>query len=97
MTDAMTSSTNFSVISSEIFLLIAICVIMIVDLFQRDKERKLTFILTQLSLVTLFVLAAQDLGIDRTTAFSGHWVLDQFAIVLKLVIYLTSFVALLYA
>jgi len=97
MTDAMTSSTNFSVISSEIFLLIAICVIMIVDLFQRDKERKLTFILTELSLVTLFILGAQDLGIERTISFSGHWVIDQFAIVLKLAIYLASFVALLYA
>ncbi len=91
------SSVNFSAISSEIFLLVAICIIMIVDLFQRDQERKLTFTLTQLSLVTLFVLGTQDLGIVRTVAFSGHWVIDQFAVVLKLAIYLASFVALLYA
>lgn len=93
----MNDSVNFSIISSEIFLLIAICVIMIVDLFQRDKERKLTFTLTQLSLVTLVIFGAQDLGVAKSVAYSGHWVIDQFAVVLKLAIYLTSIVALMYA
>ena len=50
-----TDSTNFSYLTSEIFLLIALCVIMLVDLFQRDKERKLTFTLTQLSLSLIHI------------------------------------------
>jgi NADH-quinone oxidoreductase subunit N len=93
----MTSSVNFSIISAEIFLLVALCVIMIVDLFQRDKERKLTFLLTQLSLVSLFVMGAQDLGLERQVGYSEHWIKDQFSTVLKLAIYLGTFVALLYA
>jgi NADH-quinone oxidoreductase subunit N len=93
----MTDSVNFSIISAEIFMLIALCVIMIVDLYQRDKERKLTFLLTQLSLVTLFVMGAQDLGLAKQIGYSGHWVIDQFATVLKLAIYVGTFVALLYA
>lgn len=93
----MADSVNYSIISSEIFLLIALCVIMIVDLFQRDKERKLTFTLTQGSLIVLFIMGAQDLGVVREVGFSGHWLRDQFAVVLKLAIYLTAFMSLLYA
>ena len=93
----MIDSENFSLISSEIFLLVALCTIMIVDLFQRDKERKLTYALTQITFVVLFVLGAQDIGIERSVSFSGHWVLDQFAVVLKLAIYVTGFISLLYA
>ncbi|MBV1910861.1 MAG: NADH-quinone oxidoreductase subunit NuoN [Kangiellaceae bacterium] len=93
----MADSVNYSIISSEIFLLIALCVIMLVDLFQRDKERKLTFMLTQGSLLTLFIMGVQDLGVQETIGFSGHWIQDQFAVVLKLAIYLTAFISLLYA
>jgi NADH-quinone oxidoreductase subunit N len=93
----MAESINYSIISSEIFLLVALCVIMIVDLFQRDKERKLTFMLTQGSLLTLFVIGAQQLGISSQVGFSQHWVIDQFSVVLKLAIYLTAFLSLLYA
>ena len=93
----MTDSINFSLLTSEIFLLTAICVIMIVDLFQRDKERNLTFTLTQLSLVALFVIGFNDIGSTRSIAFYGHWVTDQLATVLKLAIYVVSFIALTYA
>ncbi|TQV87960.1 NADH-quinone oxidoreductase subunit NuoN [Aliikangiella coralliicola] len=88
---------NFSLITSEIFLLIALCVIMIVDLFQRDKERKLTFTLTQLSLFVLFVLGFNDLNAPKEIAFNGHWIADQLAVVLKLAIYTITFIALFYA
>ncbi len=97
----MNESVNFTYISSEIFLLIALCVIMIVDLFQRDKERKLTFTLTQLSLVALFIIGINQLtstvGVERNISFAGHWVFDQLALILKLAIYITTFIALLYA
>lgn len=93
----MAESINYSLIASEIFLLVAICVIMIVDLFQRDKERKLTFTLTQLSLLVVFVISFNQLEITRTIAFSGHWVSDQMAVILKLAIFVTTIIALMYA
>ncbi|WP_444997125.1 NADH-quinone oxidoreductase subunit NuoN [Aliikangiella sp. IMCC44359] len=93
----MNESINFSLISSEIFLLIAICVIMIVDLFQRDKERKLTFTLTQLTLFILFFLGYNEIDSQRSIGFYGHWVSDQLSFVLKMAIYATTFIALLYA
>ncbi len=93
----MTDPVNFSIIASEIFLLVALCSIMIVDLFQRDKERKLTFLLTQITFVVLFVIGVQNLGAAREVAYTGHWVFDQFGTVLKLAIYLMGFISLLYA
>ncbi len=93
----MIAPVNFSILSAEIFLLISLCVIMIVDLFQRDKDRKLTFILTQITLVLLFVFGTQNIEMPREVAYSGHWVVDPFANVLKLAIYLATFMALLYA
>ncbi len=93
----MNDSVNFSILASEIFLLVALCTIMIVDLFQRDKERKLTFMMTQGTLVILFVIGVQNLGAPSEIAYSGHWVLDQFGTVLKLAIYVASFISLLYA
>ena len=71
---------------------------MIVDLFQRDKERKLTFTLTQLSLIVLFIIGVNELdSVTKVISFSGHWVVDQLSVVLKLAIYITSFIALFYA
>ncbi len=97
MTEPVNFSMDFSILASEIFLLVAICIIMIVDLFQRDKERKLTFTLTQITFVVLFVIGVQNLGVVKEVAYSGHWVFDQFATVLKLAIYVTAFISLLYA
>ncbi|TQV74825.1 NADH-quinone oxidoreductase subunit NuoN [Aliikangiella marina] len=93
----MNQSINFSLLTSEVFLLCAICVILIVDLFQRDKERKLTFNLTLVSLVTLFILDVNQINVLREVGFYGHWVQDQLAVILKLAIYATTFIALLYA
>ncbi len=93
----MIDTVNYSSLSSEIFLLIAICCIMIVDLFQRDKERYLTFLLTQLVFIVLFIIGAQQLEVESHSSFSGHWRLDQFGVVLKLAIYTLAFLSLFYA
>ncbi|MET1254538.1 NADH-quinone oxidoreductase subunit NuoN [Aliikangiella maris] len=93
----MNESINFNLLTAEIFLLSAICIIMVVDLFQRDKERKLTFTLTQLCLITLMAIAIGDLNIVRQVAFYEHWVVDQLAVILKLSIYILTCIALLYA
>ncbi len=44
--------------SAEIFLLAMTCVILMVDLFVKDKKRTLTFVLTQLTLVGAAVMSA---------------------------------------
>ncbi|MGX5174996.1 NADH-quinone oxidoreductase subunit NuoN [Aliikangiella sp. IMCC44653] len=93
----MNASINFELMISEIFLLTAICCIMLVDLFQRDKERKLTFTLTQSSLVVLVIIGFNQIGQAAQTGFYDHWISDGLSHVLKIAIYIISFIALLYA
>ncbi len=93
----MNDSINFSLITSEIFILCAICFIMIVDLFQRDKERNLTYALTQLTLIILFFIEYNHINNESVIAFSGHWIVDKLSTVLKLSIYLITFISILYA
>lgn len=93
----MMSSVNFASIHAEIFLLVALCLIMIFDLLQRDRERKSTFALVILCLVGLFIFDINQLQIEKQVSFSGHWVIDRLAVILKLAIYVATFIALLYA
>jgi len=93
----MKETIDFSLISGEIFLLAAICVVLLVDLFQRDKERALTYTLTQLSLVFLFFSGFSEINRIPEIAFSGHWISDPLSVILKMAICLVSVVALMYA
>jgi NADH-quinone oxidoreductase subunit N len=59
------NSMNWPVIYPEIFLLVAACTVLLVDLFSRDPARGLTFWLTQLSVAVFGVmhLVAYDAGV----------------------------------
>lgn len=83
--------------SAEIFLLAMACVILIVDLFVKDKKRTVTFVLTQLTLVgaaiaTFFMSTGQILY-----TFSNMYVSDLMGDMLKLLLYLTVMVVLFYS
>jgi NADH-quinone oxidoreductase subunit N len=69
----------------EIFLLAAICVILLVDLFLSDRSRWVTFLLSLLALAGVSWLAA-DSGVDvRTVAWRGSYVADPVGNLLKIV------------
>jgi NADH-quinone oxidoreductase subunit N len=69
----------------EIFLLTAICVILLVDLFLSDRSRWVTFALSLLALAGVSWLAA-DSGVDaRTVAWRGSYVADPVGNLLKIV------------
>ena len=60
---ASTAPMNWPVIFPELFLLVAACVVMLVDLFVTDRERRPTFWLTQAS---IGVFAAMQLAYHNT-------------------------------
>jgi NADH-quinone oxidoreductase subunit N len=69
----------------EIFLLTAICVILLVDLFLSDRTRWVTFLLSLLALAGVSWLAANS-GVDaRTVAWRGSYVADPVGNLLKIV------------
>lgn len=83
----------------EIFLLCAICVILLTDVFLPSRYRYLTFIFVQASLVLAFAMTLpqyHDYPAPIVT-FSGNYVVDKLAVLSKLFIYLFSFFAFIYA
>src|SRR4029079_4240291 len=98
----MTFNLNdLNLIAPELFLLGAICVILIADLFVSPERRGLTHFLAILSLIGCAVLtlrlpgAASDA--PRQLAFAGMFVRDGVGDVLKLFIYLSSALVFVYA
>ncbi len=86
--------------SAELFLLTMACAILLIDLFVKDRERMLTFVL---SLFTLVVCAALTVGFSLDgggapiQTFSGMFVSDLFGAFLKLALYITVCVVLFYS
>lgn len=81
----------------EIFLLVMVSVILILDLFLSDRNRFVTYALTQLTLLGAAWLTVSTAHSGVTYAFSGMFVDDPMADVLKLMAYLSISVLLVYS
>ncbi len=92
-----TSLMDLAPAAAEIFLLSAVCVILVVDLFISDERRYLTYGLTQIALLVTAVISAGAANAGPTFAFSGLFVSDAFSGVLKTGVCLTVAVGLVYS
>ena len=81
----------------EIVVFSMACVILILDLFLAERVRHLAYALTQLTLVAAALLTAWYWPSATTTAFSGTFVLDPLAALLKLAIYALTFFVFAYS
>jgi len=92
------SSLNLQVAYAEIFVLTAVCVVLLVDLFLSDRLRWITATLTFVTLAGAAAVTTYVAGVDvRVTALADMFVADPMGDVLKLFLYLTVGLALLYA
>jgi NADH-quinone oxidoreductase subunit N len=80
----------------ELFLATMACVILLVDLFAGSARRWLTGSLTLLTLIGCAAITYHDLGEPVVLTFSNMFVDDPLADFLKLLVYLTVFVVLIY-
>ena len=79
---------------AETFLLAMVCTILLVDAFLSDAQRWITYALTMATLVVCFLITGfTDWGGEIYT-FSGMFVADPLANMLKLFIYLTVAIVL---
>jgi len=81
----------------EIFILSLACLVLVVDLFLKDAQRIVTYGITQVGLI---LAAAVTLAVAQPGAqilFDGSYIRDGMSDVLKIAIFLVSFVAFLYA
>ncbi|MBC3869017.1 NADH-quinone oxidoreductase subunit NuoN [Undibacterium oligocarboniphilum] len=89
---------NFTPLYPEIFLLLATCVILLVDMFIADSKRNLTYVLTIITLGISGVLTVVTAS-EGTSAYVSHnmFVSDPMSMVLKLFSYLAVGMTLVYS
>jgi len=95
MTDFI--APDFQPAVAEIFLLTMACVVLLVDVYLPASKRGITYVLTQLSLLIGAYLTLSLPMTETVITFNGSYINDPMALVLKLFIYLVSFLAFLYA
>ncbi len=78
------NSLNWFVAAPEIFLLVMACVVLLGDLYVREGERRLTYALTQISLLCCAVMVLWSESGTRQLAFGGLYVHDALARLLKI-------------
>ena len=97
-TNAVLAANNLGPVSAEIFLVIAACAILLIDMFQKEGKRTLTYALSLLTLVGCAVITYADFKAGTTTyTFYNMFVSDPMANLLKLFTYLAVGVTLVYS
>ena len=81
----------------EIFILGMACLILMVDTFIKQRRLVLTYTLTQLTLIAVFILSLMQFNTKTYIGFHGTFIRDHFTTLLELVIYLTTFVVFLFS
>ena len=94
---AAMSNMGLQAAAAEIFMLSAVCVILLVDVFLSDRTRWITYALSLLSLVGAAFVTIDYSVEGRVSAFDGMFVADPMGDVLKLFAYGTVAIAFLYS
>lgn len=81
----------------EIFLLVMVCVVLLADLVAGEKNRHVAYLLTQFALFGSALITIQTFTPDTTYAFSGLFVDDVMADMLKLLVVITVSTLLVYS
>lgn len=81
----------------EIFLLTMTCVILVIDLFLKDRSRGATYLLSQITLLVTAVLAVQMYRPETILTFSGTFVSDPMSSLLKIFILIATIVVFVYS
>jgi NADH-quinone oxidoreductase subunit N len=85
------------VAAAEVFVIAALCVVLVIDVFLTDRSRWLTYVLSLLTLVGAAYMTVRYGVQSRTTAFDGMYIADPMGDVLKLFSYGTVAVTFLYS
>ena len=88
---------NFLLALPEIFILGMTCVLLVIDLFLKQQDRYLTYLLALFTLLVAAVLTLYGYNDERQLTFNGSYVADSMSHVLKLGVYFAVFVVFVYA
>lgn len=93
----MLSITETMTCAPEIFMLTMASLILVVDTFSNDPQRRLTYYLSQLTLILTAVLVIQMSPDQTVYAFGNSYINDGMATVLKAGVFTIGFFAFLYS
>ncbi len=96
MNPASITRLDLVLAAPEMFLLAATCVVLLGDLFLRDKDRWITFLLSLLTLAGVAWITAATGFDERTVGWHGTYVADPLSTLLKIVACSAVAVAFLY-
>jgi NADH-quinone oxidoreductase subunit N len=88
---------DFIPAAAEIFLMSAICVVLLIDVFLPEKLRQVTFWLALLAIAGTAACSSYFAVSESVTAFSGSFVADPAGTVLKMFAYLLVALVFLYS
>ena len=87
----MISKAEILILTPEIFILTMASMILIVDTFSQDPLRKVTYYLTQLTLVLTAVLVFIFWPEQTVYAFGNSFISDGMSVVLKIGVFVIGF------
>jgi NADH-quinone oxidoreductase subunit N len=97
-TTVTAASINMAPLYAEIFLTVASCAILLIDMFLKEGKRNITYVLSLLTLVGCAVITYADFNAGTTTyTFYNMFVSDPMANLLKLFTYLAVGITLVYS
>jgi NADH-quinone oxidoreductase subunit N len=88
---------NYAAAAPEIFLGLAICAILLVDVFLPDERREVTYVLAMLALIGTAAVTAYFAVNEPVVTFNGSFVTDAASGVLKMFAYVALGIAFLYS
>ena len=93
----MNWSADITLALPEIILLASACLLLVVDTFSRDTDRKVTYVLAQLILIVTALMAIYLYTGETSYAFGKTFVSDPMSTVLKVIVCIVSFFVFLYS
>ena len=93
----MSSLPNIALATPEIFMFSMALVILLVDIFISSKQRIVTYVLTQATLVVALFISIKNFSEPATMVFNDMYIHDTMASILKIVIYVIVFFVFLYS
>jgi NADH-quinone oxidoreductase subunit N len=88
---------EYSLAAPEIYLASAICVVLLVDVFLRQEQRGFTYLLSMLTLVGAALVSMLSMIQQPTVTFSGSFISDPAAGVLKMIAYMVVALVFVYS
>jgi NADH-quinone oxidoreductase subunit N len=89
--------TDFVPLATEIFVLSMACIILVVEAFLGQQKPRLSYVLSQLTLLCAALISANMLDVETVVVLGGTFVHDPMAALLKTSIFLVTFGAFIYA